>query len=583
MKSAKAQNIFLLITCIGVLIILKLLSTDFYTFKRKHINSDVIQYYSFVTATFECKDLSYKNNCPVNHQSLPIEGGNWVNKRSVGMAYMYTPFYVLSQVIAKAQGRYDDGYSKQTESILVLGIWIYFCIGLFFLGKGLFRFFSYPVVVFCLFSLILSTNLLWYLLGEPLFTHSINFMWLSILIYSTILFHENKKLGWLVLIAFSVSMLTIIRPNNLMLGLFPILYGVNNKESLIIKWNLIKTNLWPILFAIIVFLGPMIPQFLYWKWATNHWIFYSYAGEKFYWNRPLILEVLFSYRKGWLLYTPLMLLIIPGIFYLKKKCTQLFLPVIIILPLFLYVTSCWWAWSYGGAFGMRPMIDIYPLLIFCIAAFLQNKKWFIWVPVLCFTIFCTKLNLFQTKQYGIGVLHWDQMNKQTYWAVWGKDKWPLEYDLLVSYPDYSKEVQGTGSYYTIEELSEGEFSMRFIRSKWVAPYDSLESIVYSHGNNMPYPNSFTFRYNAFERGFTIFSTASASYWTLENDGSVLSKEKDILKASVFNIESLGYNKFVVKAPNNKFIISSPNDGNKLMAVSDSITEYSYVVLQRYFP
>lgn len=583
MPSTRSQNIFLFITCLVVLGILNILSNDIPTFKRKHINTDVIQYYSFVTAVFECKDLSYKNSCPYNHQSLPIDGGRFVNKRSIGMAYMYTPFYCMSQVMAKLQGKYDDGYSRQTQNILVIGIWIYFCIGLFFLGKTLFRFFSYPVVVFCLFSLTICTNLSWYLLGEPLFTHAVNFMWMSILMYATILFHQNKKTGWLLIIAFSLSMLALIRPNNIMLGLFPLLYGVYNKETFIRKWQLIKECGYPIMLAMVIFFIPIIPQFLYWKYATDHWLYYSYTGEQFYWFRPLVLEVLFSYRKGWFVYTPFMLLIIPGFLYLKRNAISFFLPVVIIFPLFLYVTSCWWAWSYGGCFGMRPMIDIYPMLIICVAALLQNKRWFIWVPVITFTLFCGQLNLFQTYQYQVGVLHWDQMNKKTYWAIWGKDKWPLEYDLLVSYPDYLKEASGKGSYYTLEELTDGEFSMRFIRSKWVAPYDTIGNTLYSHGNNMPYPNSFTFKYNAFKHGFTIMSTSTQTYWVVDNNGRILSGEIDILFASVFNIKPMGNNKFVMKAPNDKFVVSDESTGFQLMAVADTITEKSWFVLQKYIP
>src|SRR5687768_6323352 len=209
MKSAKSQNIFLLIFCVIAFILFRIITPHL---AEKQIQSDIVQYYSFVTAVFECKDLTYQNNCPTEHASVPIKDGKFVNKRSVGMAYMYTPPYLVSQVIAKIEGRYDNGYSKKTENILVIGIMIYVCIGLFFLGKAMFRYFSFPVVGFCLLALILCTNLTWYVAGEALYTHSVNFMWMSILIYATMKFHDTlptgrqaKKVIPLLVAAFSLS------------------------------------------------------------------------------------------------------------------------------------------------------------------------------------------------------------------------------------------------------------------------------------------------------------------------------------------------------------------------------------------
>jgi hypothetical protein len=562
--------------------IFKVVSNYIPTFKRDQVYSDVVQYYSFVTATFECKDLSYKSGCPPIHYSLTTKDGRFVNKRTVGMAYMYTPLYLVSQTIAKFQGREDDGYSKQTQKVLVLGMWFYLCIGLFVLGKAMFRYFSYPVVAFCLLALILCTNLLWYYAGDALFTHSVNFMWMSILIYATMKFHDTKKLFPLLFIALSVSLLTIIRPNNILLGLFPVLYGVYDKTTLLAKIQLIRQSALPLALALLVFLIPIIPQFIYWKYATGQWIYYSYGSERFFWLRPMILDVLISYRKGWFIYTPFMLLIIPGFIFLKSKAREMFLPIVVLFPLFLYVTSCWWAWSYGGSFGMRPLIDIYPLLIFCIAAFLQLNKWYIWIPVFCFAVFCGALNLFQSWQYHLSLLHWDQMNKKTYWSIWRKEKWPLEYDLIISYPDYSKEELGESSFYTLPELTEDEFSVKFIRSKYICSADTLTHALRSDHKDASLCDVYTFKYNAFEKGFTVFSVSDQRYWRLNQpNNTVYADEQDLLYASVFQIESMGHNKFVFKAPNGKYIVSGQENNFLLKAEADKISENSFVVIRRY--
>lgn len=579
--SYKKQNQILLIFCVAAMVLFYLFSNRLNTFKRVHINSDVTEYYSFVTATFECNDLSFSNDCPKFYWAQTTPNGSHVNKRSIGMAYMYTPFYVIAQLI---NGPSDDGYSKQTQKILVIGIWIYVCIGLFFLGKALYHYFSTTIVIVTLTALLAATNLIWYTNGEPLFTHGVNFMWLSILIYFTIKYHQIQKRRYILFIALAVSMLTIIRPNNILLAAFPILFGVFNKNTLKWKIELLKKNYAHLLLAAAIFFIPLIPQFLYWKYATGSWVYYSYQGEKFYWGRPLVLEVLFSFRKGWFIYTPVMLLSVAGIFYLRKRAKELILPVLFLFPVFLYVTSCWWAWSYGGCFGMRPMIDIYAMLAFPFAAFLANIRWYIMIPTIGFMVFCTWLNIFQAGQYSKGILHYDQMNKETYVAIWRKDKYPQNYDLIISYPDYVKEITGKGSYYQSNELTEGKFSIKFIRAKYLTSVDSLETGAKAIQTSVGITETFQFIHNYAHNRFLIRSGTTGLYLKLNKESRLIYiNQKDALIATEFEFVSLGYNKFAMKAPDGLFVECNESNGFVLTAGAKTITDGSYMVIKKIMP
>ncbi len=554
------------------------------TFKRNQINSDATEYYSFVTAAFECKDLSFKNGCPKDFWAKTTADGKPVNKRTVGMAYMYTPFYFVAQGVAALQGKDDDGYSKQTQKILVVGIWIYVCIGLFFLGKALFRFFRIRVVLAVLAILTVSTNLIWYTNGEVLFTHGVNFMWLSILIYSTIVFYEDQKKQWIILIALSVSMLALIRPNNILFVLIPLLYGINNGDTFFDRIIFLFENYRWLLLAIILFFIPIIPQFLYWKYATGDWMYYSYQDEKFFWVRPLIIEILFSFRKGWLIYTPVMILSVVGIFFIRKSVKEMLVPVLVVFPLFIYVTSCWWAWSYGGCFGMRPMIDIYALLAFPLAACIANKKWIIVLPIFVFICFSTWLNIFQSWQYSRGILHYDQMNKRTYFSIWRKKIYPQDYDLTVSYPDYQKELKGKGSFYRPSELTEGEFCLEFIRGRFLSSVDTGNTGLCGDHQFANNSDAFQFVYNAAEDKFLLRSWQTGLYLRMDkNSGIIYADETNKFNASLFKLISLGENKFALKAPNDCYVNSKEVNQFLVWADAPKFDEYAYVVIKRYIP
>lgn len=580
--SAKRQNLILLFVCVITLVFFKIYTGHVRTFERQLIASDVVEYYSFVPAAFECKDLSFQNGCPELYWKRPSADGRQVNKRSVGMAYMYLPFYGVSQLVSAIAGDNDNGYSKRTQKILVLGMWIYVCIGLFFLGKALFRFFSPAVVVSTLFLLVSATNLLWYTHGEPLFTHGVNFMWLAIIIYFTIRYHEKQKLVLMLMIAFSISMLALIRPINLLMGIFPFIYGVHNKETLMRKIRMLSENYKHLLLAALIFILPVIPQLLYWKYASGNWIYYSYKQETFFWDRPYIFQVLFSFRKGWFIYTPVMLLIIGGFWCLWHNARSMFFSVIIIFPLFLYIVSCWWAWTYGGSYGMRPMIDIYPLLAFPIAAFLDKKKWWLVTPLAGFIIACTCLNVFQTWQYSTGVLHYDQMNFTTYKAIWRKIHYPPNYDLMVSYPDYAKESTGKGAYYDLREITEIEVSMKFIRADFVCAVDSSHTGIKANRENASGCDAFVISYDASANKYTIRSSETKLYWRMDpSSGIVYEDAEDVFKASRFAIRSLGFNKFGFIGENGRFVTSTEGNQFTLKADANELTPNSYVVMKKY--
>lgn len=76
----------------------------------------------------------------------------------------------------------------------------------------------------------------------------------------------------------------------------------------------------------------VMPQMLYWHYKTGMYIYDSYKnpGVGLDYLSPHIINVLFSYRKGWLLYTPVMIFSLIGFYFLYKKIGRFFMPVLFI-------------------------------------------------------------------------------------------------------------------------------------------------------------------------------------------------------------------------------------------------------------
>jgi len=183
---------------------------------------------------------------------------------------------------------------------------------------------------------------------------------------------------------------------------------------------------------------------LYWKTFGGSWVIYSYGKEGFFFDNPQIFNYLFSYRKGWFVYTPLMFLAIIGLALSFKKSRYYFWAILVPLIPTVYVFSSWWCWWYGGSFGMRSMIEFYGFLAFPLGTlFVYSKNWL--KPIfIALALLFTAYNIRLTKQYRSSFLHWDSSSKATYWMDFLKVQRSDQelYEKSLIHPDYDNAMKG---------------------------------------------------------------------------------------------------------------------------------------------
>jgi len=388
---------------------------------------DVQFYYAYLPALFIHHDiyLHYAESDSSVRQwqvdPLKLPNGNNLIKMTCGTAVYYFPFFILAHGYALLT---DDatGYSMPYEVLLILGGAFYSIFALFILRKILLRYFSDGVTAITIASVMLGTNLFYYSAYEGLMSHVYVFFTLVMVIWFTMKFHDKPTIINSIALGFFCGMSLLIRPNNGLFIVFPLLYNVTSVKTLRAKWQLLLSNYKRISAGMLVFLIPCSLQLWYWKIITGHWIFYSYLGEPFYFNDPQFLNGLFSYRKGWLVYTPIMIFSIAGIFVSYRKLKSFYIPMVVVLALESCIIFSWWCWWYGGSFGLRAMIDLYSLLVFPMATCYEKlfmRNWTRYFTI-AFSSLLIALNLFQTAQYRNGIIHYDSMTKEAYWYVFLK-------------------------------------------------------------------------------------------------------------------------------------------------------------------
>ncbi len=214
-----------------------------------------------------------------------------------------------------------------------------------------------------------------------------------------------------------------------------------------------KRNLFLIAIGAYATMGTF--QMIYWKTVTGKWIFYSYGNEGFDFSNPNIWKGLTSFHNGWLIYTPIMLLALLGLFILRKK-RDWFWPIVFFLPVHIYITYSWWCWYYINGFGSRPMVETYALLSIPLGYSLHwlfKKPWSKYLAV-GLVAFFGLLNLFQTYQLSLGIMWSETASKAYYISTFGKTK--LDYQDLVHYE--SNELQpNEKKYVKVADLYANDF------------------------------------------------------------------------------------------------------------------------------
>jgi len=428
---------------------------------------DVYYYYAYLPTIFIYDDLGleklergafYGDQYIMWPKETPI--GKKVILTSCGMAYLYFPFFIAGHWYAQVFDYPITGYGLPYRFALMLSCFFYLIIGLIFLRKLLLKYFSEIVSGIVILVIPLATNMLWYTVVESPMSHVYNFTLISAFLYFTDRWHEKSTVLRTIYLGLLSGLIALIRPTNILVLLVFLLWDVKTFNELGARILLFLRDWKKVLIMIAMFFLVWIPQFLYWKMQSGQFLYFSYPDDQgFFFGNPQIWNVLFSWRKGWLLYTPVMIFAIVGIPLMWRYHRKFFFPVLVFLVLNVYVLSSWWDWWFGGGFGLRAFIDMYGVMALPMAAFvswgLSRKvvwKYFLIVLFLLITFRST----FHYVQYYYGAIHWMSMTKEafvdSFWRVRPSDR----FHELIREPDYDLARKGIYKYKDEQEINKGE-------------------------------------------------------------------------------------------------------------------------------
>ena len=343
--------------------------------------------------------------------------GTLINKFTCGQALLQLPFFLMAYFLSLLTGLEADGYNVLFQYAVALAALFWVSVGLYYFVKLAETYqISKQKAWLMAFAGFLGTNLFFYTLVSPSHSHAYSFSVITITLYFVRKSFLTQRRNIIFLAAFWFGMVVLVRPVNiLVVAAFPFLASSFQKFRTTV---LSKLNNFHFVGATFIFLLALSPQLIINLLQTGKPVIYGYQNEGFYFDRPELLNFLFSFRKGWFVYTPFMLLLFPAVFQLFRQSKFAFFSFLCFFTLLVYVFSSWWNWFYGDSFGMRPMIDFYSLFFLVILLMLTSiRKKILLIATTTFIMLAVFLNLFQSWQYAVGIIHPDAMNKKAYTYV----------------------------------------------------------------------------------------------------------------------------------------------------------------------
>lgn len=450
-KFSKSYGIYVIILFIPISVIMDF-SQHRWMDPESVISYDIKGYYGYLPALLIHHDvkLNYIKENPREHGKWiwPVKtptGENCI-LYTMGLAFLYLPFFLIAHLICLLGPYEATGYTMPYALLLQMSAIVYSVIGMFYLRKLLRLFFSEFISLITVLLVFAGTNLLMYTTFLAPYSHAYSFCLIVMFLYFSLLWGEKPNIKYSVIAGVLLGLISLIRPNNAIIVFFLLLNRYNIfKDSIQVLEKFLRDWKYILLIGIVSFIF-ILPQLIYWKHVSGKFLFNTYAstGQYFFWDRPQIMQLLFSFRKSWFLYTPLMLFVIPGLFYLRKELSKFIAPVLIILTVSIYVNSSWWCWWFGGGLGIRPMIDFYGLFAIPLAAILdktfRKKNTLIVTSIISLLLIFNNIKV--TYQYNHNTLHWEWNSKDGYLKSFFKLNPTNRIKELALYPDYENGLKG---------------------------------------------------------------------------------------------------------------------------------------------
>ncbi len=311
--------------------------------------------------------------------------GHLENHFSVGPAILWTPFLLLAHsgvLLARALGSSvsADGFSAPYRITMALATAFYGFLGLLLAFRLARHYVEERWALLATFSIWLASSLPVYMYFNPSWSHAQSAFAVALFVWYWHKTRLARSLAqWFLLALIAGLMLDVYYVNALVLFAL-VAEAISQYLSALRRDSRSSTEtsrpsnllLSHVLFALTL-LACLLPTFI------TRYIIYGNPLESGYpplrdwpWFSPALLRVLFSSNHGLLVWTPVLLFSVLGLFHFWRRAPQVGGPLLAAFLAFYFFIACYPDWAGISSYGNRFFVSLTSLFILGLAVFLDR-------------------------------------------------------------------------------------------------------------------------------------------------------------------------------------------------------------------
>jgi hypothetical protein len=352
------------------------------------IRADGEGYYVYLPAAFLDHDLTMRKTGARSFGGDPayISGVNWVHNTrghsvpldqfGIGEAVLMAPFFFAGHLLAIAAGTRRDGFSWTYQAADDAAALVYVLLGLLLLGSVLRRWFRPGTVLVTVAAITFGAVVFEHATYDASFSHGYSFFLVALVLWLSLSVRDHPRVWSTAALGGAVGLAGLVRLTNLVVVIVPLLIGIERPAQLRTRVLAVGRRLDLLATGAGAFVLVLLPQLAYWHMITGRYLPNPYVGTGAHLHllHPHLIGVLFSVRKGLFFWTPLVLLAVAGLPFLRRSAPTVFLSTLTYLVAITWVVASWSVWWYGGSFGMRALIDAMPMFALGLAALIDAAR-----------------------------------------------------------------------------------------------------------------------------------------------------------------------------------------------------------------
>jgi hypothetical protein len=353
--------------------------------------SDEVQYFAYLRSLWFDRDVAFENeyrhfydagvtrNAGFHETFLErtTEAGRRINFATIGCAILWAPFYAAADVVARVGGYQADGYSRPYVAAVSYASACYGFLAVVVAvatarrlsggADGLARYSTLAAL-----AVWLGTPLVFYMYVAPPMSHATSAFAVAVFVYAWVRVRERWSPGGLALLGALAALVAMVREQDAFFVIGPAI----DLGAWLVRADAASRRraLSGVVAGALAFGVCYLPQALAYLALNGHVGPTRLVARKMTWSAPHALEVLWSVKHGFFVWTPLALLAVAALAWLPRAARAvprgrtLAVALLAAVAAQVYVAGSVESWTVAGAFGQRRFIALTALLVLGVAS-----------------------------------------------------------------------------------------------------------------------------------------------------------------------------------------------------------------------